>query len=98
DFSVQHTVKTKQEIFWCLCPNANLYIENALPPIELFRQNNCNIVLGTDSYSSNTSLNILDELKTLQKNFPSIAFEEMLPWATSNGAKALGIASKFGSF
>lgn len=98
EFSVEQSKKTSQQIFWCICANANLYIENALPPVELLKQNNCNIVLGTDSYSSNTSLNILDELKTLQKNFPSILLEEMLQWATANGAKALGIDHKFGSF
>ena len=54
--------------FWCLCPNANQYIEQTMPPIELLRTNGANIVVGTDSYASNWSLNILDELKRLRKS------------------------------
>jgi aminodeoxyfutalosine deaminase len=87
-----------QEIFFCLCPNANLYIENTLPPIEMLIKNNCNIVLGTDSYASNIQLNIFEEIKTIQKNYPQISLENILQWATINGAKALGINDIYGSF
>jgi cytosine/adenosine deaminase-related metal-dependent hydrolase len=48
-----------QQLFWCLCINANLYIEDAIPPIDLLLKNNCTIVLGTDSLASNWSLNLL---------------------------------------
>lgn len=98
DFANQQSAITNQKLYWCLCVNANLYIENKLPPVELFRKNNCNIVLGTDSYSSNHSLNILDEIKTVRQNFPSISTKEILQWTTLNGAKALGIDDKYGSF
>jgi cytosine/adenosine deaminase-related metal-dependent hydrolase len=83
---------------FCLCVNANLYIENALPPVELLRANNCSIVLGTDSLASNHSLSIADEMKTIRKHFPHIPLAEMLQWATANGAKALGMDDVFGSF
>jgi aminodeoxyfutalosine deaminase len=55
-------------------------------------------VLGTDSLASNWSLSIMDEIKTLRKSFPTIPLEEMLTWATSNGAEALGFDSELGSF
>jgi cytosine/adenosine deaminase-related metal-dependent hydrolase len=84
--------------FWCLCPNANQYIEQTMPPIELLRTNNAEIVIGTDSYASNWSLNILDELKTMQKHNPSIPLAEMLGWATINGARALQMEKGLGSF
>ncbi len=86
------------KMFYCLCPNANLYIENTLPDINLFINNNCNIVLGTDSYASNFQLNIFEEIKTIQKHFPKIPLEKILQWATVNGAAAIGIEDKFGSF
>lgn len=98
DFSIQQSATSNQQLFWCLCANANLYIENKLPPVELFKENNCKIVLGTDSYSSNWSLNILDEMKTIQKNFDSILSEDLLQWATLNGATALNMNEKLGSF
>lgn len=88
----------KPQIFYCLCVNANQYIENALPPVELFQKNDCTIVLGTDSLASNWSLNILDEIKTIRENFPEISLQKMLQWVTINGAKALQMDDELGSF
>lgn len=87
-----------QLVSLCLCPNANLYIENVLPDVELFVKNNCHIVLGTDSLASNHQLNILEEIKTILTNFQSITTEQVLQWATLNGAKALQMESQLGSF
>ena len=84
--------------FWCLCPNANQFIEQTMPPIELLRNNAANIIVGTDSYASNWSLNILDELKTIQKHLPNIPLDEMLSWSTINGARALQMEKHLGSF
>ena len=84
--------------FWCLCPNANQYIEQTMPPVELLRSKKAKIVIGTDSYASNWSLNILDELKTIQQNHPQIPLAEMLGWATINGAQALQMDKHLGSF
>ena len=93
------TVKKQMpNTFWCLCPNANQYIEQTMPPIELLRAGGANIIVGTDSYASNWSLNILDELKTIQKHNPAIPLEEMLGWATLNGAHALQMNKHLGSF
>ena len=56
------------------------------------------MVIGTDSLASNRNLNILDEMRTLQKNFPSIQTEQLLRWATLNGAIALNMHQTLGSF
>jgi cytosine/adenosine deaminase-related metal-dependent hydrolase len=97
-FANQLAMEHAQELYYTLCVNANLYIENKLPHIELLRSKNAAIVLGTDSLSSNHQLSILSELKTIRKNFPLIPLEEMLQWATLNGAKALQLEQQFGSF
>jgi len=86
------------QLVYCFCPNANLYIENKLPPVETFMANHCNIVLGTDSYSSNWQLSIAKEIQTLHKNFPAIPLQTILQWATSNGARALQWQNELGSF
>lgn len=83
-------------LFFCLCPNANLYISNEMPPVEKFMNHSCNIVLGTDSLASNDQLNMLEEIKTISKYFPAIELKEMLQWATSNGARALGCDHLYG--
>ena len=90
--------KQMPNTFWCLCPNANQYIEQTMPPIELLRTGGAPIIVGTDSYASNWSLNILDELKTIQKHNPQIPLDEMLGWATLNGARALQMEKTLGSF
>jgi cytosine/adenosine deaminase-related metal-dependent hydrolase len=90
-------VKARGNLFWCLCPNSNLYIENRIPPLNLLIEEGCEIVIGTDSLASNSNLSILEELKTLQFNFPDTPVEDLLYWATMNGAKALGEDKRFGS-
>ena len=90
---------TNPSFFFCLCVNANKYIEQILPPIKLLRKNNCLIVIGTDSYASNWQLNILDEIKTIQSaTANSIPLAEVLQWATINGARALQLENLLGSF
>jgi cytosine/adenosine deaminase-related metal-dependent hydrolase len=86
------------KISWCLCPNANLYIGGKLPDLNLLLQQGCEIVLGTDSLASNDSLSIMSEIRTLQSAFPEIPLENMLKWATMNGAKTLQVDSLMGSF
>ena len=83
--------------FWVTCPNANLYIEDKLPDYKSLIENNATLCLGTDSLASNAQLSILEEIKTIRKNCPYISFEELLKWATINGAKALKIDDKYGS-
>ncbi len=87
-----------KNVFWCLCPNSNIYIENKLPDVNLFLKNNCKITIGTDSLASNHKFDFLDEIKTLQNNFDNLTFEQILEWATLNGAKSLNINDKYGSF
>ena len=86
------------QLIYCLCPNANLYIENRLPPVKQFMNAGCNIVLGTDSYSSNWQLSIVKEIQAIHHQFPEIPLQTMLQWATSNGAKALRWDQELGSF
>lgn len=89
-------IKSRGSLFWCLCPRANLYIEKKLPPVELLREEGCEIVVGTDSLASNRRLSILEELKLIQKNFPDIMLTELVKWATVNGAKAMNMEKEFG--
>ena len=68
-----------------------------MPPVQLLREQHANIVVGTDSYASNWSLNMLDELKRIQLHNSQIPLAEMLTWITSNGARALQMDDKLGS-
>lgn len=88
---------TNTDAYWCLCPSANEYIENTMPPVQLLREQHANIIVGTDSYASNWSLNMLNELKKIQAHHPEIPLAEMLTWITSNGARALQMEDQLGS-
>ena len=97
DRDIIRLIKKRRNVFWCLCPNSNIYIENSLPPVKLLIEEGCEIIIGTDSLASNNNLSILEELKTLQLNFPDIPLEDLISWATINGARALGEQEHFGS-
>jgi aminodeoxyfutalosine deaminase len=88
----------KVKVFFCLCPGANLYIGNPLPDIAMLLQSGIPICLGTDSLASNQQLSILEEMKILQEHYPQLSIAQLLQWATLNGAKALQITDRFGSF
>ncbi len=105
---VHNTYSTEEDIekaadyfnnlYWCFCPNANLYIENSLPDIPLFIQQKQKICIGTDSLASNHQLSVLEELKVIQHNYPEITVDELIKWASLNGAEALDLENCLGSF
>ena len=101
---IQYAIQTMNNnrktdsLYFCICANANLYIENTIPPVELLLNHKCNIVLGTDSLASNHQLDILAEMKTIARHFHSIPLAELLKWATLNGAKAIEMDDVAGSF
>jgi cytosine/adenosine deaminase-related metal-dependent hydrolase len=104
---VHNTVSTKEDIewaeknhkhlYWCSCPNANLYIENKLPDYKAFIEADAKITIGTDSYASNWSLSVLDEMKTISKHAPQITLDTLLLWATKNGAEFLNFDKELGT-
>lgn len=78
------------DIYFCLCPNANLYIEGRLPDIPMMLSEGCKLVLGTDSLASNHSLSIYDEIATIRNVFPELPLHSLLQWATTNAASLFG--------
>ena len=86
-----------RKISWCFCPNANLYIENRLPKINLFVDQGFDITLGTDSMASNHGLSILGEMQTIQHKYKAISTAKLMEWATLEGARFLGIDADKGS-
>ncbi|HNX66304.1 MAG TPA: amidohydrolase family protein [Bacteroidales bacterium] len=103
---VHNTCITQQEsemiaengnISWCLCPSSNKYITGGTPPAEMLSKTKGQMVIGTDSLSSNNSLSILKELKLLQDDNPILPLETLIRWATANGAGALGLSDSLGT-
>ncbi len=94
---VRHAMAFARETYWCLCPNANLYIENRLPDIDMLIDEGANICIGTDSLASNYELSMLAELQTLRNYYPHIQWETLFRWATAGGAQALQMADLVGT-
>jgi len=97
DADIDFATENFANLYWCFCPNANLYIERKLPAFALFYNKKCKITIGTDSLASNKSLSVLAEIKTLLADVPFIPLHDLLTWATLNGAKFLQIDKKFGT-
>lgn len=94
---INFALQQHQSVYWCFCPQANLFIEGNLPDVNLFLDSEVAITLGTDSLASNHQLSILAEMKVLQQH-KQIPFNQVLKWATLNGARFLNIAKQYGSF
>ncbi|HKK87689.1 MAG TPA: amidohydrolase family protein [Saprospiraceae bacterium] len=87
-----------EKVYWCTCPNANLYIENRLPNYQFFLDAGAKMVIGTDSLSSNWQLSVLEEIKTIRRYFSALDSATLLNWACRNGAEALGVEDRYGVF
>lgn len=80
--------------YWVLCPQSNRYINRCTPrSIGLLRRKGCTICIGTDSLASNHRLSMVEELKC----FGDVPLDELLRWATRNGAEAIGIGDRLGT-
>lgn len=86
---LQLALQLVPQLYCCLCPGANLYIEDRLPHVDMFLNNKATLCIGTDSLASNHSLSILAELQLLKKHYPALDWEQLLKWGTYNGACAL---------
>lgn len=89
-------VLRRKNTWWCLCPGSNLYVEGRMPPVDMMISEGCELVMGTDSLASNNNLSILSEMKLISEYFPSVKLEEMIRWATLNGARALDKENTYG--
>ena len=81
--------KVLNNVYWAVCPLSNIFIHNALPPIDLMRENGLAITVGTDSLSSNDDLSMIKEIVCLHENFSHVPMNEIFTWACLNGARFL---------
>ena len=84
-------------VWFAVCPLSNIFIHNALPPVGLMRENGLKITIGTDSLSSNDTLDMVAEMYCLAQAFPDVPLGEIIRWATYNGAEFLGKSGELGS-
>jgi len=95
--NLEYSPDNQNQIYYVLCPDSNRYIHNKLPDFAGFAKLKGAVCLGTDSLASNHRLSILEEMKTVLCHAPEIGFDEVLEWATINGARALGFEREIGT-
>lgn len=89
-------IENRQNLFWCSCPSANLYIELRSPKVFDWLKLGAQVCLGTDSLASNHQLSMLNEMELTQTKSPEITLNQLITMATFNGARALNQQHKFG--
>ena len=94
---IESAKKVMNNVWWAICPLSNKFIHNALPPVPLMRRNGLAIVLGTDSLSSNDDLDMVAEMACIHENFPEVPMNEILTWASLNGARFLSKEDELGT-
>jgi cytosine/adenosine deaminase-related metal-dependent hydrolase len=78
------------------CPRSHEYFGHSSFQFEKLRDAGFNICLGTDSLASYNDLSPFGEMRAFQKEFPSVAPEEILEMVTLNPARALQQEAKLG--
>lgn len=87
------------------CPVSNMKLATGgVAPIPEFISNNVNVTIGTDGSTTNNSLDMISEMKILgllQKSSrwdPTVTpAQQLLDFATINGARAIGMEKSLGS-
>ena len=84
-------------------PKSNMKLGNGFMPAEKFLNAGVNLCLGTDGCGSNNTQNMFAEMnaaaliyKGAAKKAQCISAEDVLKFATVNGAKAIGMEGKLG--
>jgi cytosine/adenosine deaminase-related metal-dependent hydrolase len=87
--------------YFCLCPISNEYLHQQQPDARLFLPYADRVCMGTDSLASNPSLAMDKEIQAIAAQLGGdieIGLHTALRWATTGGALALGINSRYGAF
>ena len=84
-------------------PKSNMKLGNGFAPADKFLEAGVNVCLGTDGAGSNNSLNMFQEMNTAalvykgkEQKAKCVDAEDVIRFATENGAKALGLEGKLG--
>jgi cytosine/adenosine deaminase-related metal-dependent hydrolase len=93
----QLRLAAKRNISVAYCPRTHRWFDHSAWPLRAAIDLGVNVSIGTDSRASNPDLSLLEELKTVSQGHPNVTPKEILKLGTSNGAKALGIASRYGT-
>ena len=97
--ATDHDIEIMKEKGVCVAlnPKSNMKLGNGFAPADKFLEAGINVCLGTDGPGSNNCLNMFSEMNTAAlvykgagKRAQCISAQDVLAFATVNGAKAIG--------
>jgi aminodeoxyfutalosine deaminase len=74
-----------------VCPRSNRRLGVGLPPLPGLLAAGVALAVGTDSLASANSLDLMEDVALLHREFPEVAPAQLVRMATSGGASALGL-------
>lgn len=85
-----------------LTPRANQFLKLGEAKVAELHKKGINLALGTDSFASNATLSLWDEMRFVYEKFvggkeSGITSEDLLKMVTVNAAKALGLSTRIGT-
>jgi len=78
------------------CPGTHRYFAREPFPVDAYREAGISLALGTDSLASNEDLDMGREMGLVLESHPHLPPSEVLSWATSGAARALGLEGRRG--
>jgi cytosine/adenosine deaminase-related metal-dependent hydrolase len=81
----------RRRVHVAVCPRSNRNLGVGIPPVPELLAAGVPLCLGTDSLASVDTLDLVDDMVALQREFPGLAAETIVRLATRGGAEALGL-------
>ena len=78
------------------CPGSHAFFRRASFPWLRYRRSGVRLALGTDSLASNEDLDMRREMALARRSFPGLSPERTLAMATTEAARAVGLAGRVG--
>jgi aminodeoxyfutalosine deaminase len=75
-----------------VCPRSNRRLGVGVPPVPAMLAAGVALAIGTDSLASAGSLDLMEDLALLYREFPSLDPADLVRMATLGGARALGLS------
>ncbi|MBI5230572.1 MAG: amidohydrolase family protein [Coriobacteriales bacterium] len=80
-----------------VCPRSNQWLHNRRAPAEQIAALGVPMAVGTDSAASNENLDLLEDVRALQRAAPRLSASQLLRSVTIDGAFVIGLGDRFGA-
>ncbi|MEN8136030.1 MAG: amidohydrolase family protein [Thermodesulfobacteriota bacterium] len=90
-------IMAERQVRACICPGSNRFLGVGTAPVPQLLESGIDLVLGTDSLTSNPHLSLWEEMRVLSQDHPGLKPLDIIRMVTRNGAEFMGLAKELGS-